>query len=163
MSSGTVKLLKKIILGLVVLFIAIQFVRPAKNIAARPSENDITDHHPTPPAVKQLLAVACYDCHSNNTRYPWYANVQPAAWWLASHVNDGKAHLNFSEFADYSPKRAANKLDQVIDELTDNAMPLASYKLGHPDARLTPGQTKLLTDWADSVRQQILAANGLSD
>jgi hypothetical protein len=158
-----VKLLKKILLGLVVLLVAIQFVRPAKNIAPRPSENDITDHYPTPPAVKQLLAVACYDCHSNTTRYPWYANVQPAAWFLASHVNDGKAHLNFSEFYTYSPKRAASKLDQVIDEVTDHEMPLASYKLGHPDARLTPAQSKLLTDWADGIRQQILAANGLAE
>jgi hypothetical protein len=89
--------------------------------------------------------------------------VQPAAWFLASHVNDGKAHLNFSEFSTYSPKRAANKLDQVIDEVTDHEMPLASYKLAHPDARLTTAQTKLLADWADATRQQILAANGLAE
>ena len=157
------KLLKKIFLGLVVVFVAIQFVRPAKNIATRPSENDITDRYPTPPAVKQLLAVACYDCHSDTTRYPWYADIQPVGWWLSSHVNDGKARLNFSEFAAYSPKRAANKLDDVIDQITDREMPLASYRLGHPDARLTPAQTKLLADWADDVRRQILAANGLSD
>ena len=157
------KFLKKILLGLIFLFIAVQFVRPARNIAPHPSENDITDHYPTPPAVKQLLAVACYDCHSNTTRYPWYADVQPAAWWLASHVNDAKARLNFSEFSTYSPKRAANKLDQIIDQVTDREMPLASYRLGHPDARLTPAQTKLLTDWADGLRQQILAANGLTD
>ena len=157
------KLLKKIVLGLVVLFVAIQFVRPDKNIARRPSGNDIADHYPTPPAVKQLLAVACYDCHSSTTRYPWYANVQPLAWWLASHVNDGKARLNFSEFAAYSPKRAANKMDDVIDAITDQTMPLPSYKLGHPDARLTAAQTKLLTDWAESVRKQIVAANGLDE
>jgi len=162
-SLPLVKLLKKIILGLVVFFVAIQFIRPAKNIAARPSENDITDHYPTPPAVKQLLAVACYDCHSDTTRYPWYADVQPVGWWLSSHVNDGKKHLNFSEFATYSPKRAASKLDFMIDEVTDHDMPLLSYRLGHPDARLTPAQIKLLTDWADSVREQILAAHGLND
>ena len=157
------KLLKKILLGLVVLFVAIQFFRPTKNIAARPSENDIADHYPTPPAVKQLLAVACYDCHSDTTRYPWYADFQPVGWWLASHVDDGKKHLNFSQFATYSPKRAAGKLDELIDEVTDHEMPLASYRLGHPDARLTPAQIKLLTDWADGVRQQILTANSLSD
>ena len=157
------KLLKKILLGLAVLFVAIQFIRPAKNIAPRPSENDLADHYPTPPAVQQLLSVACYDCHSNTTRYPWYADIQPVGWWLASHVNDGKAHLNFSEFTTYSPKRAANKMDQLIDEVTDHEMPLASYRLGHPEARLTPAQTKLLADWADSVRQQIVAANGLEE
>lgn len=157
------KLLKKILLGLVVLFVAIQFVRPAKNIAARASENDITDHHPTPPTVKQLLAVACYDCHSDTTRYPWYANVQPVAWWLDDHIREGKAHLNFSQFATYSPKRAANKMDELDDAVTGHDMPLLSYRLGHPDARLTPAQIKLLTDWADSVREQIVASNHLED
>ena len=158
-----VKLLKRILLVLVLLFIAIQFIRPEKNIADRPSGNDIADHYPTPPAVRQLLAAACYDCHSDTTRYPWYANIQPVGWWLASHVRDGKKHLNFSAFATYSPKRAAHKLDELTDELADNEMPLASYKLGHPDARLTPGQTRLLTDWADGLRAQILADNGLTD
>ena len=107
--------------------------------------------------------MACYDCHSNTTRYPWYANIQPVGWWLASHVNDGKQHLNFSEFAAYSPKRAAKKFDQIIDEVTDREMPLASYKLGHPDARLTNAQSKLLTDWAATTRDRVLADNHLSD
>ena len=154
---------KRILLGLAVIFAAIQFVQPAKNIAARPSANDIIDHYATPPVVKQMLEVACYDCHSNTTRYPWYANIQPVGWWLASHVNDGKQHLNFSEFSAYSPKRAAKKLDQIIDEITDHEMPLASYKLGHPDARLTNAQSKLLTDWAATTRDRVLADNHLSD
>ena len=153
---------KRILLGLAVIFAAIQFVQPAKNIAARPSANDIIDHYATPPVVKQMLEVACYDCHSNTTRYPWYANIQPVGWWLASHVNDGKQHLNFSEFSAYSPKRAAKKLDQIIDEITDHEMPLA-YKLGHPDARLTNAQSKLLTDWAATTRDRVLADNHLSD
>ncbi len=157
------KLWKRILLGLTVIFIAIQFAQPDKNIAARPSANDITDHYATPPVVKQMLEVACYDCHSNTTRYPWYADIQPVGWWLASHVNDGKQHLNFSEFAVYSPKRAAKKLDQIIDEVTDREMPLPSYKLGHPDARLTNAQGKLLTDWAAATRDRVLADNHLSD
>ncbi|MFA6962173.1 MAG: heme-binding domain-containing protein [Opitutaceae bacterium] len=157
------KLLKKISLGVVVLFIAAQFYRPAKNIASGPSANDITAHYPTSPDVKQLLSVACYDCHSNTTHYPWYANIQPVSSWLASHVEDGKKHLNFSEFASYTPKRAANKLGEVVDEVTDREMPLFSYRLGHADARLTPAQIKLLTDWAGSVRTHIMTANGLTE
>lgn len=148
-------MLKKISLGLVLLFVAIQFVRPAKNLSATPGPHDITALHPTPPAVKQLLAVACYDCHSNHTRYPWYAEVQPLGWWLAQHVRDGKHELNFSELGAYSKKTAARKLDACIDEVTDKAMPLPSYRLNHRDARLTEAQTKLLTDWFEDTRDRI--------
>jgi hypothetical protein len=111
--------------------------------------------YPTPPEVRQLLIVACYDCHSDTTRYPWYANIQPAAWWLASHVNDGKEHLNFSEFGSYSSKRAARKLQQCIDELDDGTMPLKSYKIVHTDARLTDAQIKTLSDWAEGIHDQL--------
>lgn len=163
MSSPAVKLLKRILLVLAAVFVAIQFVRPARNAAAAPSANDITARYPTPPAVKQLLAAACYDCHSNTTRYPWYANVQPVAWWLAAHVDDGKRHLNFSEFAAYAPKKAVVKLEDLVDEVNEGEMPLASYKLAHADARLTPDQRKQLADWADAVRERILAENGLTE
>ena len=154
---------KRILIGLAVIFAAIQLAQPAKNIASHPSEDDITARYPTPPVVQQMLSVACYDCHSNTTRYPWYSNIQPVGWWLAAHVDDGKKHLNFSEFATYSPKRAAHKLDQIIDEVTDREMPLFSYKLGHPDARLTAAQTKLLTDWAAAIRDHIAADNNLAE
>lgn len=157
------KLLKRILLVLAVVFVAIQFVRPARNVATASSANDITARYPTPPAVKQLLAAACYDCHSNTTRYPWYANVQPVAWWLAAHVDDGKRHLNFSEFAAYAPKKAVVKLEDLVDEVHDGEMPLTSYKLAHPDARLTAEQRKLLAGWADAVRDRILADNGLAE
>ena len=163
MSSPAVKLLKRILLVLAVVFVAIQFVRPARNIAAQPSANDITARYPTPPAVKQLLAAACYDCHSNSTRYPWYANVQPMAWWLADHVAEGKQNLNFSEFAAYAPKKAVVKLEDLVDLVNKGEMPLASYRLAHADARLTIEQRKLLTDWADGVRERILAENGLTE
>jgi hypothetical protein len=145
-------MLKKISLGLLLLFVAIQLVRPAKNISATPSPKDITALHPTPPAVKQLLAVACYDCHSNNTRYPWYAEVQPLGWWLASHVKDGKRELNFSELGAYSAKTAAKKLAACIDQVTDRTMPLPSYLIPHGDAKLTDAQIKLLTDWFEETR-----------
>lgn len=157
------KLLKRILLGLVVLFIATQFVRPAKNIAASPSADDITAHHPTSPEVRRLLTAACYDCHSNTTRYPWYAEIQPLGWWLAAHVDDGKRHLNFSRFSTYAPDRAIHKLEEVIDTVTTREMPLSSYTRVHTDARLTEAQIKLLTDWADAVSNRIIAHHKLAD
>ena len=146
---------KKIFLGLVVLFVAAQFVRPPKNLAAGPGPNDIGLKHPVPAETQTLLRRACYDCHSNNTRYPWYAEVQPVRWWLDSHIDDGKRHLNFSEFGAYPAKRAAKKLEEISDEVTDHRMPLKSYTWVHAEARLTPAEVKQLTDWADAVREGI--------
>jgi hypothetical protein len=160
--SAGLKALHLILLALASLLGAAQLVRPEKNQADQPSPNDITAHYPTPPAVKALLANACYDCHSNTTRYPWYAEVQPLAWWLADHVTDGKKHLNFSEFATYPPKRAAHKLEELIEEVNAREMPLASYRIAHADARLTADQTQLLVEWARAVRQRILADHNLA-
>lgn len=143
--------------GVVVLsvLIAIQFVRPALNQSAGPGPNDIAAKHPVPADVAALLRRACYDCHSNNTRYPWYAAVQPVGWWLASHVNDGKRHLNFSEFSTYSPKRAGDKLDEIIDEVEQKHMPLKSYTWAHPEARLTPEEIKLIVTWAEDLVAEV--------
>ena len=148
-------MIKKALLGLGLLFVAAQFIRPAKNISLAADTNDISSKFAVPLEVKRVLQNACYDCHSNRTRYPWYAEIQPVGWWLAAHVKDGKAHLNFSEFATYSSKRTVDKLDQISDEVSQQAMPLPSYKWGHPEARLTADQMKLLTDWADNLHDEI--------
>jgi len=149
---------QKILLVLVLLFGAIQFVRPHPNTAAGLGPNDIAAKYQIPPDVQTVLQKACYDCHSNNTRYPWYAQVQPVGWWLANHISEGKRHLNFSEFLAYDAKRAPKKLKKAADELTEHDMPLTSYTLIHRDARLTPAETKLVADWADALAEQITPA-----
>ena len=146
---------KKILLGGVVLLVAAQFVRPEKNLSTSISPNDITLKHAVPAEVKTMLARACYDCHSNQTHYPWYAEVQPFAWWLDHHIQDGKRHLNFSEFATYPTKRAAKKLNQIADEVEQQEMPLKSYTRGHPEARLTPAEIKALVAWAENLSLEI--------
>jgi hypothetical protein len=146
---------KKIFLGLLLLFVAAQFWRPARNAAAAPGPNDINVKHPVPAKVQALLQRACYDCHSNNTHYPWYAAVQPVRWWLDGHINEGKQHLDFSDFGSYTAKRAAKRLEEVDDEVTDHRMPLPSYIWMHPAARLTPDEIKLLANWAESLRDEI--------
>jgi hypothetical protein len=150
-------MIKKIIAGLVVLLAAAQFVRPARNLSAAAGPDDLTAKHPVPARVLTVLQRACYDCHSNHTRYPWYAEVQPVRWWLDSHVNDGKRHLNFSEFGAYSAKRAGKKLEQVTDEVEQHNMPLRSYTWMHREARLTPEEITLLAGWADALRAEISA------
>jgi len=148
-------MIKKIALLLLALIVAAQFIRPAKNVVAAAGPNDISTKHPVPANVAALLKRACYDCHSNNTRYPWYAEVQPAGWWLAEHVKDGKRHLNFSEFAAYPAKRAKTKAGEIIDEVEQQKMPLKSYSLMHPAARLTPEETKLIIAWAEELEAKI--------
>jgi Haem-binding domain len=148
---------RKTLLGVGIIFLSLQFIRPVKNQAAGPDPRDILVQHPAPPAVKELLQNACYDCHSNTTRYPWYAEIQPLSSWLSLHIIQGKEKLNFSTFFDYKPKRADLRLEACIDAITAHEMPLPSYRLAHPDARLTPAQIQLLTDWFTGVRSRILS------
>lgn len=148
-------MIKKIILLLFALIAIAQFIRPAKNVSAAVGPNDISAKYPVPADVSALLKRACYDCHSNNTNYPWYAEVQPAGWWLASHVNDGKRHLNFSEFAAYTPKRAKTKAGEIVDEVEEKKMPLKSYTWMHPEARLTVEEIKLIIAWAEDLEAKI--------
>lgn len=149
---------RQTLVGLLILFITIQFIRTKKNIAAGPDPRDILAIHPAPPEVQKILRNACYDCHSNTTRYPWYAEIQPLSLWLASHVKNGKQHLNFSTFFDYPAKRADAKLEAAADAIAEAEMPLPSYTFAHSDARLTPEQIKALTDWITAVRSRILAS-----
>ncbi len=135
--------------------IALQFVKPARNESADRSPNDITVKQPVPADVAALLQRACYDCHSNNTHYPWYAAVQPVGWWLTWHVNDGKRHLDFSEFGTYPAKRVRSKLGEIADEVSTRGMPLKSYTWMHPEARLTPAEIKLISDWAENRQDEL--------
>jgi hypothetical protein len=148
-------MIKKILFGLAVAFVAIQFARPARNTSPGPGPNDITAKVTVPAEVQRVLIKACYDCHSDHTRYPWYAQVQPIGWWLASHIRDGKKHLNFSEFGAYSPKTADRKLRQIARNVDSAAMPLESYTWIHRDALLDQAETKLIDDWVDAARAQI--------
>ncbi len=148
-------MVKKILIALVVILVVIQFIKPEKNLKADPQPNSIKTKFTVPDTVSQLLAVACMDCHSNNTSYPWYNNIQPVAWWLNYHVQEGRKHLNFDEFVTYSLKRQDNKLKEVIESQEDEWMPLDSYTWIHQDAILSEGQRKTLVDWAKGLRKQI--------
>ena len=139
----------------------IKFIRPEKNKAATISANDITRHYAVPADVNKILSRACNDCHSNNTSYPWYSNIQPVGWWLANHVKDGKKHLNFSEFASYEPKRQHHKLEEVIEEVKENHMPLDSYLWIHDEAKLSADDKKTVLLWASVLAEQIAAKHNI--
>jgi len=150
------KLPGKILVGVAVVLVGIQFYRPARNESAGPFPGDIHEVQPVPAPVSDILKRHCYDCHSNNTNYPWYTNVQPVGWWMDWHIRDGKGHLNFSEFASYPPKRAAHKLEETYEMVESREMPLPSYTITHRDAKLTDEQIKLVAGWARELEKKIL-------
>jgi len=148
---------KKVLLGLLALLVIIQFIRPEKNINTAVTALDMNVMYPIPDSVAQVLQKACYDCHSDNTRYPWYNNIQPVAWWLNNHITDGKKELNFSEYGKRTLPKQAKKLKKIAKEIQEGDMPLSSYTLIHKDAVLTDAEKKMLIDWATGLSQQISA------
>ncbi|HUM51058.1 MAG TPA: heme-binding domain-containing protein [Chitinophagales bacterium] len=149
-------MLKKIGIGLLVVLIGIQFIPTKKNQNSIVSANSIERKYNTPENVQAILKKACYDCHSNNTVYPWYAYIQPVGFWLNRHVNEGKEELNFSEFNSYENKKASKKMEKIISSQDKGWMPLSSYTLIHKDAILSATEKTIIIDWAKSVQQQLI-------
>lgn len=142
-------MLKKILIGLLVVLVLIQFFRPEKN-NSNDLTHDVSTKYKVPEEVSHILRVACNDCHTNKTNYPWYAQIQPVAWWLNDHVTEGKEHLNFSSFTQLPIAVQNHKFEEVIEVIDENEMPLESYTyLGlHPEAKLTEDQKTALKTWA---------------
>ncbi len=146
------KILKKTALLLFVVFVGMQFYRPDKNQThGNHTAEFITETNPSKD-VKAILQQSCYDCHSNNTEYPWYNNIAPVSYWLANHVKDGKKHLNFSMWNTYELKGKDHKLEEVIEMVHDGEMPLKEYTWTHESARLTEEQRTAIIDWAKQTR-----------
>ena len=146
------KIIKKIAVVLLLVLIAIQFYRPAKNTAQGDhTVTFITETNP-PEDVKLILKNTCYDCHSNNTRYPWYNNIAPVSYWLADHVKHAKEELNFSAWENYSSKKKSHKLEEVVEVIEDSAMPLKEYTWTHGEAKLTDAQKQAIIKWAKQSR-----------
>ncbi len=151
------KILKRTFQILLLAFVVIQFFRPAKNKAEGISNKDISKIYTVPADVDTILKTSCYDCHSNNTVYPWYAEVQPVAWWLNKHIVDAKKDLNFSEFAGYPIRRQYRKFEEINDLVKKDEMPLDSYLWIHKYAKLSDQQKITLANWVTSVRDTIKA------
>lgn len=152
-------MLKKILLGLLAVFVVIQFIRPEKN-ESNDETNAVSTKFKVPEDVAAILKVACNDCHSNKTEYPWYANIQPVASWLAHHVEEGTHELNFSTLASRKVAIQNHKFEEIIEQVEKKEMPLPSYTyLGlHAAANLTDAQRQTLIQWAktnmDSLKAQ---------
>ena len=143
--------LKRVGLILLVCLVVIQFIRPAKNRNTVEANKQITAVAPMPNNVNQILQKACYDCHSNNTTYPWYSNIQPVYFWLNDHIKEGKRELNFDEFASYRLRRQYHKLEEIINEVKEDEMPLSSYTWIHKNAILKTEEKDAIINWATSI------------
>lgn len=143
---------KKIIIGLLIVFVIAQFFQPNKNQGNLESITLFLENTQAPKEVKNILEHACFDCHSSHTNYPWYSSITPVNYWLNSHIKEGKKHFNISEWDSYSVKKKDHKLEELIEELEEETMPLASYTWTHKEAQLTDVQVQTLMDWANSIR-----------
>lgn len=154
---------KKTLIVLGVLLILLQFIRQPRNLSNDLS-NDLSVKYSVPGEVSDILKESCYDCHSNKTDYPWYSYIQPATWWINKHITDGKRHLNYSTFTKLPIANQNRKLEQTIEQIDKNEMPLASYTyLGlHKGANLSVDQRKIVIDWA-RAQMDIIKANYPAD
>ena len=147
-----------ILLSLMVVFVGIQFVRPDMTNPPTNPAHTIDSVVTVTPQVEAILQRSCDDCHDNDTRWPWYAQIAPVSWWLKSDVTEAKREFSLPEFATYSKKKQARKLQQVCDEVTKGDMPLWSYRPMHPAAKLSDADKQTLCQWAKSEKARIEAS-----
>lgn len=146
------KILKKLGLLLLILFVIAQFFSPEKNEGNTEDLTAFLNETKPSPEVQKILETTCFDCHSSHTNYPWYDKITPVNYWLAEHVEDGRKHLDFSKWSDYSVKRKDHKFEEIAEEVEEHKMPLPSYTWTHSEANLTQDQIKAIVDWVNQVR-----------
>lgn len=146
--------MKKVLVVVLVAFIIIQFFPIDKTNPPLNPGMDFLNIKKAPPEVANIIRASCYDCHSNETAYPWYSNIAPSSWFLKNHIDDGRKHLNFSTFSTYEPERQAHKLQECIEMIEKDEMPLESYILGHSEAKLTPEKKQELLNYFKKVKEE---------
>jgi len=152
-------MIKKIIYVLAVILVVIQFI-PMNNEEVNSNEFEISKNFEVPDHVATILQGACNNCHSNTTTYPWYANLQPIGFWLKHHVDEGKEHLNFSEFTSLPLRVQNHKFEEIVEMVESKEMPLPSYTyLGlHPEANLSDADRRVLAEWAQEQMAKMAAS-----
>ena len=152
--SKVKRVFKWVVIGAAFLFVVIQFFGPARTNPVTNQAMAMESHMQVPANVKPILDRSCADCHSNNTRWPWYSKVAPVSWFVIDHVDVGRSELNFSHWGLYETRRQLNLLDEMCELSGNGEMPLSSYTPLHPGSKLTTEEVKALCDWtmAESKR-----------
>jgi heme-binding protein len=151
--EGMSRVLKRAGIILVLVFVGIQFIRPQRTNPPVDPARTIEAYTNIPPDVHATLRRACMDCHSNETRWPWYSNVAPVSWLLVSHVNEARSHVNLSEWDVRMKRRSGPRPEQLCEEVQSGEMPLTSYLLLHRDARLSKSDVDSICAWAQGVQK----------
>jgi hypothetical protein len=137
--------LRLVLLVVLLLIVFAQFLQPLR------TNPPVTADFTAPAEVKAVLQRSCYDCHSNETDWPWYSNISPVSWFLVQHVDEGREHLNFSRWGEYDTGRQVRLAEHMVDETQEGEMPLSSYLLLHPSASLSDADKQLIREWSDTV------------
>ena len=153
------KILKVLVLIIAVGVVIIQFFRIDKANPVIVDNETLEAAIAVSPDVALIMGRSCNDCHSHKTVYPWYSNVQPVAWWLKDHIEEGRDELNFSRFNTYQTKKKAKKLEELCEEVREGNMPLPSYLWGHSEAVLSENDKNTLCDWANAEREKLRIEN----
>ncbi|HEX2919604.1 MAG TPA: heme-binding domain-containing protein [Bacteroidales bacterium] len=149
------KAVKIILAGLAIIFVLIQFI-PWGIPENKPETSDNIIHGEfIPEQIIFQLKVSCFDCHSDQTNFPWYSKIAPVSWWLAGHISEGKEHLNFSNWAQYSKREKLGLLEDIIEETESGAMPLRSYLIVHRDARLNNEKITSIKNWGEETADRL--------
>lgn len=149
------KILKWTVIGLGTVFILIQVIRPDRTNPPVNPANDYTQSMTVPADVKSIIDRACRDCHTNETRWPWYSNIAPVSWLLADDVHEGRRHMNLSEWGTYKLSRKISRLSNIDTQLSDGSMPLPNYVRMHPEAVLTQADRDKLSHWANEEGRKL--------
>jgi len=149
------KIVKIIAIVLLVAFVGIQFIPTTRNQSDTVPSTDFMLVNNVPETIQKKLQVSCYDCHSNNTQYPWYNKIQPVAWFLEDHIKEGKAELNFNEWDSLSSRRKASKLRSIIKQIENGEMPLDSYTLIHSEATFTEAKAEELINFITQLKDSL--------
>jgi hypothetical protein len=150
-----VRIFKWVVIGVLCLVIAAQFIRPIRSNPVVDESQGIAAHLQMDPHVSAILDRSCADCHSNKTRWPWYSNVAPVSWFVIDHVNHGRSHLNFSEWSRYDRNDAKELLSDICKEVKAGAMPMTSYTRIHRDAKMSPDDVRILCEWTSAERARV--------
>jgi hypothetical protein len=146
-------MLKKIGIAVVVILVLMQFKRIDKTNPEFNEAEDFINITQPPTEIAALIKAACYDCHSHQSKYPWYSNVAPISWLVEDHINEGREHLNFSIWGTYLAKKADHKLGEAAEEVEGGEMPIKPYVAMHSEAKMTAEQKTALVEWFESQRK----------
>jgi Haem-binding domain len=152
--------MKRLFPALVGLLILIQLVRPSTVNPPIDSKQEIAAHLKVEPAVQSIFDRSCNDCHSNQTVWPWYSHVAPVSWLVASDVNDGRRHVNFSEWGTYPIEKSGKLLEEICKEVRAGDMPPLQYMPMHRGSKLTKADQQEVCRWTGTARQSLATSAG---